>query len=122
VKAKTAALVLLGSISLVAPLIERWATGRVEAFSAFDVGATFVSVALIFWWYHADKRERNYEAGALMNTGVVAASVLALPIYFVRSRGWKQGMIASAFAAAVLAATYLLGEAGEWLGETFNRG
>ncbi len=78
-----------------------------------------MSVALIFWWYHADKGERNYEAGPLMNAGVVAASVLALPIYFVRTRGWKRGMIATALAAAALGATYLLGEAGERIGAAF---
>lgn len=119
-KAKTAALVLLALVSLVAPLIERWATGRVEAFSTFDLGATFVALALIFWWYHADKRERNYQAGPLMNAGVVAASILALPIYFVRSRGWKGGMMATGWAALFLAANYLLGEAGERLGAAFT--
>ncbi len=118
-RAKAAALALLALVSFAAPLIEELATGKVEAFSPFDLVATFVSVALIFWWYHADRGERSYAAGPLMNVGVVAASVLALPIYFVRSRGWKTGIIATAWAAAVLAATYLLGEAGERIGAAF---
>ena len=116
---KTAALALLGLVSLGDPLMERWLTGRVDPLGSFELGGTFVSVALIFWWYHADKRERNYEAGPFMNVGVVAASVLALPIYFVRSRGWKRGMLASALAAGVLGITFLLAEVGEWIGAAF---
>ena len=34
---------------------------------------TFVAIALVFWWYHVDKRSRGYRAGPLMNGGVIAA-------------------------------------------------
>jgi hypothetical protein len=43
-------------------------------------------------------------------------AAIALPVYFVRSRGWKRGGMAIAGALVFLGATYLLGEAGEWLG------
>ncbi len=77
---------------------------------------TFVAIALIFWWYHVDKRERGYRAGPLMNAGVLFAAIIALPVYFVRSRGWKRGALATLAALVVFAATLALGELGEWLG------
>jgi protein-S-isoprenylcysteine O-methyltransferase Ste14 len=63
-----------------------------------------------------DKQQRNYQAGPLMNAGVVALTILALPVYFIRSRGWKRGAIATAVAALVLAITFALGELGEQIG------
>ena len=51
-----------------------------------------------------------------MNAGVLVFAAIALPIYLVRSRGWKQGGIAIALALVFLGVTFLLGEAGEWLG------
>jgi hypothetical protein len=117
---KITALALLGLVSLTAPLIEIWVTGRVEPFSKFELAGTLIGIPLIFWWYHVDKRQNNYQAGRLMNAGVVALSVLALPIYFVRSRGWKRGIIASLVAAAVLAVLFALGELGERIGAAFR--
>jgi len=116
VKAKHAALLILGALSLVCPLVERLVTGNVDAFSSFGIAETFLSLLPIYWWYHTDKTERNYRAGPLMNVGVIALSIVALPIYFVRSRGWKGGALASLLALAVFGATLALGEAGEWLG------
>jgi hypothetical protein len=39
-----------------------------------------------------------------------------MPIYFIRSRGWKRGAKATLIAAGVFAILYGLGEAGEYLG------
>jgi hypothetical protein len=110
------ALGLLAAVSLGGPLIEMLATGRVEDFGKFDIVETFLGIALIYWWYHADKRSRGYAAGPLMNGGVIVAAVIALPIYFVRSRGWKRGGLATAAALAVLGVTLALGELGERIG------
>lgn len=87
-----------------------------EELGKFDLVETFAGIALIYWWYHADKASRGYRAGPLMNGGVIVAAVVALPVYFVRSRGWKRGALASAVALAYFAATLALGELGEWLG------
>lgn len=98
------------------PLLEALLTGRVEDYSRFDLAETFAGLALVYWWYHADKRSRGYAAGALMNATMIVALVIALPVYFVRSRGWKRGVVATALALAVLGATFVLGELGERLG------
>lgn len=103
-------------MSFAGPLVEVLVTGHVDDFGRFEMAETFVGIALIFWWYHADKRSRGYEAGPLMNGGVIVAAIVALPIYFVRSRGWKRGGLATLIAVVVFGITLALGEAGEWLG------
>jgi hypothetical protein len=118
---KTLALVLLAALSFASPLAERLVTGRVEMLSSFGLAETLVSVVLLFWWYHLDKAERGYAAGRLMNAGVLVAAVIALPVYFVRTRGWKGGTRTAAFAGAFLLVTFLLGELGEWLGAFLRR-
>jgi 4-amino-4-deoxy-L-arabinose transferase-like glycosyltransferase len=55
-----------------------------------------------------------------MNGGVIVAAIVALPIYFVRSRGWKRGALATVGAAVVLGITLLLGELGERLGHALR--
>jgi hypothetical protein len=116
---KTFALILLGVVSLVGPFIEMVVSGQVEALSRFDLATTIVSIPLIFWWYHVDKREHNYQAGPLMNGGIVAVAVVALPIYFVRTRGWKRGAVATLLALGIFAILLGLSELGEWIGTLF---
>lgn len=115
-KQKTLALALMAAISFASPLAESLATGRVETLSTFGLVETGISLVLLFWWYHLDKADQGYAAGRLMNAGVLVAAVIALPIYFVRSRGWRRGGIAIAVASAFLLVCFLLGELGEWLG------
>src|SRR3954468_20454670 len=107
---KTRALILLGVVSFVGPLLEILITGKGEDLSKFDLAATIVSIPLIFWWYHVDKRENPYQAGPLMNAAIGAGAVWALPIYFMRTRGWKRGAIATAFALGIFAILLGLGE------------
>jgi len=116
---KTIALALLGVVSLVGPFVEIVTTGQVEALSKFDLAATIVSIPLIFWWYHVDKREHDYQAGPLMNGGILAVAVVALPIYFVRTRGWKRGAVATLLALGIFAILLGLSELGEWIGTLF---
>ncbi|MFL6566478.1 MAG: hypothetical protein ACJ8G5_16190 [Burkholderiales bacterium] len=117
---KTRALILLGVVSFVGPLLEILITGKVEDLSKFDLATTIVSIPLIFWWYHVDKREHGYQAGPLMNGGIVAVAIVALPIYFVRTRGWKRGAIATAFALGIFAILLGLAELGERIGGLFT--
>ena len=116
---KTIALILLGVVSLVGPFIEMLTTGKVEDLSRFDLATTLIALPLIFWWYHVDKRERDYQAGPLMNAGILVLAVVAFPIYFVRTRGWKGGAMATLLATVFFAILLGLGELGEWIGTFF---
>jgi hypothetical protein len=119
-KPKLVALGILGLISLISPMIEMMVTGRVETFGTFGMVEMFVSVPIAFWWYHMDKQERNYRAGPLMNIGVVALAIVALPVYFIRSRGWRKGAVATAVAIGFVVGTFVLGELGEQLGTALS--
>jgi hypothetical protein len=116
-RSKFVALGLLGLVSFVGPFLEALVTGTVEPYGKWELAETFVALVLIFWWYHVDKAERGYRAGPLMNGGMLLAVIVAMPIYFVRSRGWKRGALAAAIALAVFALLLGLGEMGEFLGK-----
>ena len=115
-KGKAAALVTLAAISLVMPALERAMTGHVEMLSTYGLVETALSLIALFWWFHLDKAEHQYRAGKLMNAGVLIFAAIALPIYFVHSRGWKRGGIAIVWALLFLGVMFVLEEAGEWLG------
>jgi hypothetical protein len=107
-------------VSFAGPLVEVLVTGQVEDYGRFELAETFVAIALIYWWYHADKQRHGYSAGPLLNGGVIIAAVIALPIYFVRSHGWKRGGLATLGAVIVLGITVGLGELGEMLGNALR--
>ena len=102
-------------VSFVGPFAEALVTGDVEPYGKWELGETFVALVLIFWWYHVDKAEHGYRAGPLMNGGMLLVMALAMPIYLVRSRGWKRGAIAVAVAIGLFLVLLGLGELGELL-------
>lgn len=115
-KPKTLALALMAALSFASPFVESLATGRVEMLSTYGIVETVASTVLLFRWYHLDKAEHDYTAGRVMNSGVLILALIALPIYFVRTRGWKRGRVVIGLAAAFLLGCFVLGELGEWLG------
>jgi len=114
---KRYALALLAAITLATPIVETLMTGRVEPFSNFDLGGSFLSLLPIYWWYHLDKDQTGYRAGRVLNVGVAALAIVALPVYFVRSRGWKRGGIICLYALGAVGVLYLLEALGEFIGE-----
>ena len=118
--AKVYALVILVVLSLLTPLLEVLVTGRIEPFGKFTVAETLLSIALIYWWYYVDKEQMKFHAGPIQNVGIIALAIIALPIYFIRSRGWKCGSISIAMAGGFLVVTYFLGLLGETIGTAFT--
>ena len=114
-RSKYVALALLALVSFAGPFLETVVTGGVESMGKWEIGETLVALALVFWWYHLDKAEHGYRAGPLMNGGMLLVMAVALPVYLVRSRGWKRGVVAALVAAALAALSFGLGEAGEAL-------
>ena len=115
-KQKIWALALLGLVSLAGPFAEMLLTGRVDAYGKFELGEAFIALTLVFWWYHVDKAEQGYRAGPLMNGAMIVLLAIALPVYLLRSRGWKRGALATLAAAGAAAVSLGLGELGERLG------
>jgi hypothetical protein len=106
---------LLAAVSFFGPFLEVLISGGIEPYGKWEVGETLIALVLIFWWYHVDKAEHAYRAGPLLNGGMLLAVVVAMPVYFIRSRGWKRGAQAIVVAALAFALLYGLGEAGEYL-------
>ncbi|HEX2565910.1 MAG TPA: hypothetical protein VHL85_03565 [Burkholderiales bacterium] len=114
---KLVALGLLAAVIFFTPIVEGLATGKVESMSPIDIAGTLLSLLPLYWWYHLDKAEHHYRAGALMNVGIGLVAIVALPVYLIRSRGWRRGGIAIGYGAAFTGLLYLLEWLGEWLGE-----
>ena len=115
-RSKRTALALLAVVSFLGPFLEVLVTGGTEPYGKWELGETLLALALIFWWYHVDKAEKGYRAGPLMNVGVIALTIVALPIYFIRTRGWKRGSVSVLKGIVVFAGIIGLGMLGEWLG------
>ena len=107
-------LVMLLATAFIIGALNMTLSGHLGANQPWKAVEQLVLVCLIYWWYYADKAQRQYQAGAFLNVGVVALSLVAIPIYLFRSRGATQG--AKAFALfiaflAILMASLVLGGA-----------
>jgi len=61
-----------------------------------------------FAWFRADAIQRAYKRSPFLNVAVFGLAAVALPYYFVRSRGWRQGLVAILGAAGVFIAVSLI--------------
>jgi hypothetical protein len=98
---KKLALGVLAAMSLFGPILEAALFGRIDPYGAYAIVETLLAVFPIYYWYHADKAQRRFRTGPIQNAGVIAVAFIALPVYFVRSRGWKAGALASLKALGV---------------------
>ena len=115
-QAQFLAFALAALLTLVISAVEVAVTGRSEPFSTYSGLMSIAWIAAIYFWYHLDKRERGFPAGLLQNLAVIVVPLIGLPVYLLRSRGWKQGPIAIAVAAAVVLALGVVGVLGERVG------
>jgi hypothetical protein len=75
-----------------------------------------LSAYAIYWWYVLDKRERQFRAGTFQNMGVAVFTLVGLPVYFIRSRGWLRGAVATGAALGVLICAVFLTALGQLAG------
>jgi hypothetical protein len=97
---KGAILVLWALVAIAISFLEQATTGRTEAFGMFALVEGVASVILLYGWYHLDKIQHRFRAGPIQNIGIVVLPMVAVPVYFIRSRGWTDGGIAIALAVA----------------------
>jgi len=117
---KLYALGLLALFSFFGAVLEAALTGQVEPFSKFDLVVSLLSLGPLYWWYFLDKEERGFSTGVVQNLAVIAVAAVGLPIYFIRSRGWKGGAIITAQALGFWALLLGLAWLGEWLGASLR--
>jgi hypothetical protein len=111
-KPKTTALSLIAALSFISGAVLEYTQSSDSPVELAFLGA---GTLLVFYWYHLDSSERGYKRTALLNIGVIALAILALPYYFFRSRGARGGLIAMALFIVTLIGVNILAEAGQYL-------
>jgi hypothetical protein len=67
--------------------------GQVLAPSSFAIGV--VALFITFAWYRLDSDSRAYRRSLLSSAAVIGVGIFALPYYFFRTRGFRQGALAT---------------------------
>jgi hypothetical protein len=93
-KEKRKALLIAAAVSSIFPFLQGLLTRRTG--NNFGLYELVIFNIAIYWWYKIDKAQRGYSTGKLLNIGVALFNYVAIPIYFLRSRGAKNGAIAIA--------------------------
>ena len=85
-------------VLIVVGFAEGVAAGRVyggPSMEAAQVALTVVNTFLIFVWYRNDSIERSYWPSRLLSVALAGVTILAMPYYLFKTRGFKGGLIAS---------------------------
>lgn len=69
-----------------------------------DMVSMMVGVILSLAWYHLDTEQLGYQRGRWLTVGIAAIGLFVFPYYFLRSRGFKRGLMCSAVFLMVVAA------------------
>jgi hypothetical protein len=72
------------------------------------------SLAIVVVWFLWDARERGYRASWILKLAMPILTVVALPYYLLRSRGFFAGVKALILAALVFAGTMAAYRVGTW--------
>lgn len=93
------------------------ATGALAEFSEFTrtailaaQGLILITVVLVYLWFKEDVLQRQMRTGTEFNGLVILVTPLALPIYFLRSRGLGGGLVATALFYLCMAGWVFLAE------------
>jgi len=85
-----------------------------QLLSKVDLPFLLIGLFLIFFWFRLDSDQLGYRRTPVLSVMVLALTVVALPYYFLRSRGFLRGSIATALSLVVAVAYSMLQAGGEW--------
>ena len=91
---KNVILLVLALVSFLAGAINQYFYPGAD-FAKSDIPFIFLSLFLLFYWYHLDAIEHSYRRSVFLNISVILIAALAMPYYFFRSRGFKKGFLAT---------------------------
>ena len=66
-----------------------------QAFAPTSVVLSIAALFVIFVWYRLDSDSRGYKRSPLLSVAVVGITIFALPYYLFRTRGFRQGALAT---------------------------
>lgn len=111
---RTKLLACLPILSFIAGSLEYGPARRPEAGSALMTAHVVLSLAIVFVWFLMDERARKYKASIVLKVVMPLLTVVALPYYLLRSRGWGGGVKALVLSALVFAGTMAAYRIGTW--------
>lgn len=85
-----------------------------QLMSRVDIPFLLIGLLLTFLWYRIDSDQLGYRRSAILNVMVLAITLLALPYYFLRSRGFLRGSLATVLFLLVAFAYSMLQAGGEY--------
>ena len=104
---KNVILLVLALISFLAGAVNQYFYPGVD-FPKSDIPFIFLSLFLLFYWYHLDAIQHSYRRSVFLNISVILIAALAMPYYLFRSRGFKKGFIATiGFFALIVLFSYI---------------
>lgn len=108
-KAKRIALFLFVLFSVAEAIASQWPMSA-SMHEMLRITLLLMSAGAIFAWFRADAIGRAYRRSSFLNVAVFGLAGLALPYYFIRSRGWKRGGMAVLASIGILLATGVFAE------------
>lgn len=66
-----------------------------QVFAPTSLVLSIAALFLIFVWYRLDADSRGFRRSPLLSVAVVGVTILALPYYLFRTRGFRQGALAT---------------------------
>jgi len=64
---------------------------------AGDIVLLVLLGTIIYRWYDLDARDQAYERPRALDVAVIVVGALALPYYFVQTRGHRRGLVAAIY-------------------------
>jgi hypothetical protein len=108
---QTYLLYALGAVALIGGALGQFLEPS-QPFGAVVVAESLIGVFFVFLWFRTDAERLGFKRSLFLNIAVVGLALVALPYYFIRSRGLRGGTIAILFFFAALVAWAAL----KWLG------
>jgi hypothetical protein len=60
-----------------------------------SLAITIAALFLIFRWYQLDSDSREFKRTPLLSMAIIGVTILAVPYYLFRTRGFRQGLLAT---------------------------
>ena len=90
---KTAYFVLAGlALGFIDGVVAYWFYPG-QAFAPSSVALSFLVLFLTFLWYRLDSDSRGFRRTPLLSAAIVGITILALPYYLFRTRGFRNGFL-----------------------------
>ncbi|WP_431049098.1 hypothetical protein [Roseateles sp. L2-2] len=79
-------LIVLAVLSLLSGCVSGYSGLHHKRLGMIEIPLTFAFMAVVYAWYRRDSIQRRFFGGTMMGGGILAATLLVVPIYLYSSR------------------------------------